>query len=276
MPRNAPVILAGQARGVLVASLRLLHVALHLLIGLAAALVFGKLSAGLRRVFVRWWARGLLTALGVQLHMAGLSPLRPGLIVANHVSWLDVIALAAAQPAAFVCKSEIANWPGIGWLLKRAGTIFIRRGSFRDVWRVNLEIRARLAGHEIAAAFPEGTTSDGSDVAAFRPALFQPAVDLGLPVYPVAITYSSGEAAYVGATSFLQSLLRIARARGLKVHLAMLPALRGAGSKRREAAARSRELILARIQFSGLCALCSAAAPTRRLGDPNRGRAVAG
>jgi 1-acyl-sn-glycerol-3-phosphate acyltransferase len=266
----------GSLGGVLLASLRLLHLAVHLLIGLCAAMAFGKLSAGARRAFIRWWARGILTALGVQLHAAGLAPLRPGVIVANHVSWLDVIAITCAQPAAFVCKSEIAEWPGIGWLLTRAGTIFIRRGSFRDVWRVNLEIRARLAAHESVAVFPEGTTSDGSDVLAFRPALFQPALDLGLPVYPLAITYSSERAAYVGTTSFVESLLRIARARGLKIHLAMLPALRGAGAKRREAAARSRELILARIQFSGLCPVCSAAAPTRRLGDPNRGRAVAG
>jgi 1-acyl-sn-glycerol-3-phosphate acyltransferase len=262
------------------APLRLLHLAVHLLIGLSAALFFGKLGAGLQRAFVRWWARGILAALGVELHAAGLAPLRPGLIVANHVSWLDVIAIAAVQPAAFVCKSEIAKWPGIGWLLTRAGTIFIRRGSFRDVWRVNLDIRARLAGHEHVAAFPEGTTSDGSDVLAFRPALFQPAVDLGLPVYPLAITYSSAAAAYVGETSFLQSLLRVARARDLKVHLAMLPALRSAGRssgfRRREAAARSRDSILARIHFSGSCSECSAAAPKRRLGGPSRGRAVAG
>jgi len=276
MRRNDSVIPARHARRVLVAPLRLAHLAVHLLIGFCAALAFGSFSAGFQRVFVRWWARGILAALGVQLHAAGLSPLRPGLIVANHVSWLDVIAIACAQPAAFVCKSEIAKWPGIGWLLTRAGTIFIRRGSFRDVWRVNLEIRARFAGHQLVAAFPEGTTSDGSDVLAFRPALFQPAVDLGLPVYPVAITYSSDQAAYVGATSFLQSLVCVARARDLKVHLAMLPALRSAGLKRREAAARSRNFILARVQFASSCSVCSAAAPTRRLGDPNRGRAVAG
>lgn len=280
MRRNDPVILARHARRVLAAPLRLARLAVHLLVGLCAALAFGKLSAGVQRAFVRWWARGILAALGVQLHVTGFSPRRAGLIVANHVSWLDVIAIASTQPAAFVCKSEIASWPGIGWLLRRAGTIFIRRGSFRDVWRVNGEIRARLAEREHVAAFPEGTTSDGSDVLAFRPALFQPAVDLGLPVYPVAITYSSDAAAYVGETSFLRSLLCVARARDLKVHLAMLPALRSAGRstslKRREAAARSRDFILARIQFSGSCGVRSAAAPTRPLGDPNRGRAVAG
>jgi 1-acyl-sn-glycerol-3-phosphate acyltransferase len=261
--RNDFVILERHARCVLAAPLRLLHLAIHLLIGLCAALVFGKLSAGLQQAFVRWWARGILKALGVRLHVAGVSPLRPGLIVANHVSWLDVIALATVQPAAFVCKSEIAKWPLIGWLLTRTGTIFIRRGSFRDVWRVNVGIRARLAEQHCVAAFPEGTTSDGSDVLAFRPALYQPAVELGLPVYPVAITYSSGEAVYVGTTSFLESLFSIACARGLKVHLAILPPLHTAGLRRREAALRSRNLILARVHFSGLCAASGAAAQRR-------------
>jgi 1-acyl-sn-glycerol-3-phosphate acyltransferase len=268
--------LRGRLAGMLIGALRLSRLAVHFLVGFCAALVFGRLSPASQRAFVRWWARGVLTALGVRLHVAGLSPLQPGLIVANHVSWLDVIAIASVEPAAFVCKSEIAEWPGIGWLLSRAGTIFIRRGSFRDVWRVNLEIRARLAGQRTVAAFPEGTTSGGSDVLAFRPALFQPAVDLGLPVHPVAITYSSEEAAYVGTTSFLQSLLSVSCARDLKIHLAMLPALPTAGLRRREVALRSRERILARVHFSGLCAVCSAAAPTRRLGDPNPGGAVAG
>jgi 1-acyl-sn-glycerol-3-phosphate acyltransferase len=244
--------LRGTLAGMLIGSLRLSRLAIHFLAGFCGALVFGRLGAARRRAFVRWWTRGVLSALGVRLHVAGLSPLQPGLLVANHVSWLDVIAIASVEPAVFVCKSEIAAWPGIGWLLARIGTIFIRRGSFRAVWRVNLEIRARLAGQQIVAAFPEGTTSDGADVLAFRPALFQPAVDLGLPVHLMAITYSSGAAAYVGETSFLQSLLSISRARGLEVHLAMLPALRTAGLRRREAAFRARERIVTRVRFSGL------------------------
>ena len=229
----------------LLAALRLSRVVTFLALGLCVAAGFGWMSPALRRSFLRWWARGLLSALGVRLHLTGNAVLHPALIVANHVSWLDVIAIAAAHPAVFVCKSEVAAWPGIGWLLRRAGTIFIRRGSLRDVWRVNLQLHARLEALQNVVAFPEGTTTAGDDVLAFKTALFQPPLDRGLPVYPVAIAYSNGDAAYLGETSFLQSLLAIARSRGLEVHTAVLPPLHA--PNRRQAAARARDVIRARL-----------------------------
>jgi 1-acyl-sn-glycerol-3-phosphate acyltransferase len=228
-------------------ALRLTRVVIHLLIAFDAAFAFGRLPENARRGFVRWWARGLLSALGVRLHVTGEVVQRPALIVPNHVSWLDVIALVAAEPALFVCKSEIAAWPGIGWLLRRVGTIFIRRGSFRDVWRVNMALRARFEALQSVAVFPEGTTTMGDEVLVFRPALFQPAVERGLAVQPVSIAYSSQAAAYVGETSFLQSLLAICGTRGLEVHMSLLPPL-AAGLTRRQAAAQACSLIRAHLR----------------------------
>ena len=228
-------------------ALRLTRVAVHLLIGFAGALVLARLSDAARLDFMRWWAGGLLAALGVRLDRNADTAVRaPALLVANHVSWLDVIALVAAQPATFVCKSEIAAWPGIGWLLTRAGTIFIRRGSVRDVWRVNMELRERFAVRRCVAVFPEGTTTAGDEVLAFRPALFQPAVEHGLPVYPVAIAYSSPAAAYTGETSFLESLVAICGATELTVHFALLPPLK-TGLTRRQAAVQARGAICSRL-----------------------------
>ena len=168
----------------MLAALRLARMAIHLMIGFDAALAFGRLPQSARRSFARWWARTLLSALGVRLEVSGNIGESPALIVANHVSWLDVIVLLAVHPASFVCKSEVAGWPAIGGILKRAGTIFIRRGSFRDVWRVNRVLRERFRKNESVAAFPEGTTTAGSEVLPFRPALFQPAVDCHIPVQP--------------------------------------------------------------------------------------------
>jgi 1-acyl-sn-glycerol-3-phosphate acyltransferase len=228
-------------------ALRLTRVALCLLIGFDAALAFARRSDQARAAFLRRWARGLLAALGVRLEVEGESELRaPALLVANHVSWLDVIALVAAQPATFVCKSEVAAWPGIGWLLRRVGTIFIRRGSFRDVWRVNMELRERFAAQRSVAAFPEGTTTAGDTVLAFRPALFEPAVERGLAVYPVAIAYSSQAAVYEGETTFLESLLSICAADRLTIHVALLPPL-APGLTRRQAAAQARGAICLRL-----------------------------
>src|SRR5215467_439205 len=101
-------------------ALRLIRVAAHLLVGFALGAAYPRMTGEARAAFVGWWARGLLVALGIRLEANAQVPVKPpALIVANHVSWLDVIALLAAQPASFVCKSEVAAWPGIGWLLKR-------------------------------------------------------------------------------------------------------------------------------------------------------------
>jgi 1-acyl-sn-glycerol-3-phosphate acyltransferase len=247
---NRTVIIRSRSAGslpqMLLAVLRLLRLACHVALGFAAVLPFPVLAPSAREAVLRWWARGLLAAAGVRLRVAGVPPRSPGLVVANHISWLDVIAIAAVQPATFVCKAEIADWPGIGWLLRRAGMIFIRRGSFRDVWRVNLRLRACFMASQSVVAFPEGTTTEGRDVLAFRTALFQPAVERALPVHPMAIAYSSGEAAFVGETTFLEALLAVARARNLEVHLALLKPLDTRGSTRRAVAARAHSLILAR------------------------------
>jgi 1-acyl-sn-glycerol-3-phosphate acyltransferase len=247
---NADVIIpsrtAGSLARMLLALLRIAHLVVHLAIGFALVVARPRLRPHAYEALLAWWARGVLAALGVKLRVAGLPSRLPGLVVANHISWLDVIAIAALRPAQFVCKAEIAGWPGIGWLLRRAGSIFIRRGSFRDVWRVNLRLRACFTASQSVVAFPEGTTTEGRDVLVFRPALFQPAVERGLPVHPVAIAYSSDAALFVGDTTFLGSLFAIARAHRLEMHVALLRPLETQGRHRRAVAERARSLIAAR------------------------------
>jgi 1-acyl-sn-glycerol-3-phosphate acyltransferase len=230
---------------VLIAAYRLARAALHLAAGLACALAFPRLKASRREQLVAWWARGLLDALGVRLRVDGEAPGTAGLLVANHVSWLDVAALAALRPALFVCKSEIAGWPAIGWLLSRAGTVFLRRGSLRDLWRVHLRLREALRGRCDAAAFPEGTTTAGGGVLPFRPALFQAAIDAGVPVQPLALAYNGPEAAYVGDMSFARSLAAIAAARNLELRVAVLEPLDTGGANRKILALRARLAIAA-------------------------------
>lgn len=247
-------------------ALRLARVIVHLLIGFDAALAYRHLPENAQRAFVRWWAQGLLRALGVRLHVTGKTVQAPVLVVANHVSWLDVIALLATEPAVFVCKSEIAAWPGIGWLLRRAGTVFIRRGSLRDVLRVNDELRARFAARQSVAVFPEGTTTMGDEVLVFRPALFQPWVERGLPLQPVAIAYSSRAAAYVGETTFLESLLAICAAPQVEVRLELLPPL-APGLTRKQAAVQARGRICERLSRGSADAAPAGASTSRARPD---------
>jgi 1-acyl-sn-glycerol-3-phosphate acyltransferase len=227
----------------LTAGFRLLRLALCLAAGLAVASGYALLARSQQRALVRAWARALLGALGVQLRSTGSPPANAALVVANHVSWLDVIAMAAIEPAVFVCKSEVARWPALGWLLRRVGTIFIERARLRDIWRVNNELRLHLAANRIVAAFPEGTTTMGHEVLPFRTGLFEPAVERALPVHPACLAYSSDAAAYVGDTSFASSLMAVATARGLAVDVDWLPAIEGPGIARREAARIARQRI---------------------------------
>ena len=134
------------------------------------------------------WAMALLDALGVEVE-ADLTHAQPGaLLVANHVSWIDIYVINAALPAAFVSKEEVRHWPLIGWLAAKNDTVFLRRGSRGHARIINQEIAALLNKGRYVAVFPEGTTSDGTHLLYFHAALIQPALAAGRPVLPIAIS----------------------------------------------------------------------------------------
>jgi 1-acyl-sn-glycerol-3-phosphate acyltransferase len=221
--------------------------------GFCVALFFPLLPSVARAEAVRLWSRAALQALGVTLVARGETPGAGSLIVANHVSWLDVLAISAVCPASFVCKQEIASWPLLGWLLKQAGTLFMRRASAWSAWRTVQAMAPRLSAGATIAVFPEGTTTAGNQVLRFFPALFQLAVNAGARIQPVALSFTGEdgrrryEAVYAGETSFGESLCAIAAAADLVLNLELLPAFGARGLTRRQAARRAQELIASRI-----------------------------
>ena len=229
-------------------TIRLLGVILVLLAGFVAAALFALLPRAARLAITQAWSRALLAVLGVELEIEGEPCEGPALIVANHVSWLDVLAISALRPSVFVCKSEIAAWPALGWLLARANTIFLRRGSAVAASQAVATASHKLKTGCSVAVFPEGTSTAGDEVLPFAAALFQAAVDAGCPVQPLALNYSSRAAVYAGDTSFGESLLAVAGTRGLCVTLSVLPAL-AAVADRRHAALRCHDLIAARVRM---------------------------
>ena len=224
-------------------SLRIVRLAFHLLQGLlVVALVYPFVSDGRRLWLKQRWSFKLLRILGVRLD-ARLSGLAPGsLIVANHVSWLDIYALNAARPSAFVAKDEVRKWPLIGWLAAHTDTLFLRRGSRRHARTINSQVSALLSADKDVVVFPEGTTTDGSRLLDFHAALLQPAIDCGRPVQPVALSYHdacgrrSTRPAYAGDTTLGDSLMAIVSCPGLTVRLRPTPVLDRAEASRRQLA----------------------------------------
>jgi 1-acyl-sn-glycerol-3-phosphate acyltransferase len=218
----------------LVASFRALRVVIHIGYGLLLALFYPRFGQSARRRILQRWSAGLLDILNVSLNIRTedyLSVRPPGLIVANHISWLDVIALNAVMPMRFVAKSEVRSWLVIGWLAARVQTLFIARGKARAAARMNSRLVDLLQGGESLAIFPEGTSTDGRQVGRFHASLLQSAVDAGVPVHPVAICYQdergahSTAPAYIDEMSFAASLWSVLCTDNLHVSLLATPSL---------------------------------------------------
>lgn len=206
---------------------RLSVLALHVAWGVAlVALAFPLMGRGARDRAIMRWSQRLLAVLGIRARIGTVPQLPAGaLLVCNHVSWLDVYLIHAAQRVHFVSKSEVRAWPVAGWLAHKTGTLFLERGRRADTARVNADMRALMQTGAWVAVFPEGTTSDGRGLRRFLPSLLQPAVELQCPIVPAALRYRSlaGEysaaPAYVEHVSLWQSFLQITGEPGLIAEL---------------------------------------------------------
>lgn len=236
------------------AGFRLLRVLLHLVRGLATcALVFPLTGAPGRRAHVKCWSAKLLALCGVEvqiLHDHGAQAAPRALIVANHVSWLDIFVINSLHPCRFVAKSDIRDWPLVGWLCEKTGTIFISRGRLRDVRHIYQGLVQSLHEGEHVAFFPEGTTAAQGTLLPFHANLFEAAIEAEVPVQPYAVRYvDRGEklhpaADFIGDMTFAASVLAVLRSGGMKAQLSLLPVIpTGTASHRRELADAARRAI---------------------------------
>lgn len=226
----------------------------HLLHGaLICALVFPFLGPERRLARVGWWSARMLRILGIALEASGTPRNAATLVVANHVSWLDILAINAVRPCRFVSKSDVRRWPLIGWLVACGGTLFIERERKRDALRVVHQVAEALRKGQTIAVFPEGTTSEGHGLLPFHANLLQAAVSTGVPVQPVALRFAdareavSQAAAYVGDTHLLRSLWLIVTARRMRVRVTWLVPVEAGGEDRRILADDLRGRILAAL-----------------------------
>lgn len=174
---------------------RLPLLVLHILAGV---LIAAALGSGRQRRYVStrplaWWSRGLCRILGIEVRASGTACEGAALFVANHLSWLDIFCIAAVCPTQFLAKQEVAGWPLFGWLCRRAGTAFIRRGGDHGAGEATAQLVWRLRRGERVLVFPEGTSTTGATVRRFHPRLFQAAILAHCPVQAIALRYPHPE-----------------------------------------------------------------------------------
>lgn len=232
---------------------RLFRVILHLVAGLAAcALIFPWAAPARRDRVVQRWSRQLLAIAGVRVQQEGGVPaLEHAMIVANHVSWLDIFVINSLHPCHFVAKSEIRQWPVLGWLAARGGTVFLARGNRRELRHIFKGMVSALQAGERVAFFPEGTTAAQGTVLPFHANLFEAAVDAKVMVQPYALRYLDARGQphasvdFTGDITFAQSMLKVLSGPAIDARLTCLPALNGDGAHRRELAQAAHDAVAA-------------------------------
>jgi 1-acyl-sn-glycerol-3-phosphate acyltransferase len=237
-----------------------LRVMLHLFAGLAtAAIFFPWINATNRDRRIKRWSIALLAILriDVDVQMQQDAESASGeLIVANHVSWLDIFVINSLQPCRFVAKADIRSWPALGWLCEKSGTIFIARGKQREIRRVYEGLVISLQKGERIAFFPEGTTAAQGTLLSFHPNLFEAAIEADVPVQPYALRYVDakgnlhGAADFIGDMTFVDSMLLIMRSGRMTAQLMPLPLIESTGMHRRDLAVAAHQSIAVRLGYA--------------------------
>ena len=201
-----------------------------------------------RGAWLHGWCRFACRVLGIRIRTHGSVP-SSGLLVSNHLSYLDIVVLSSIRPCVFVAKRDVARWPLFGWLAHAAGTIFVDRERRFSSPKVVNGIRDAIAGGSVVVLFPEGTSSDGSTVLPFKSALLESAVQLRSPIAAASIEYAldegsvAEEVCYWRDMTLVPHLLNLLFKREIRANYSFSPAKVRAGN-RKEIARELRDEIV--------------------------------
>lgn len=231
---------------------------MHTLLGLMiAAAVLPLVNHNQRGRLIRWWCRRLLSCFNIQVQVFGTHPddsTQRTMLVANHISWADIHALNSIIPVRFIAKLEIRSWPIFGYLVTKSGTLFINRTIRKDAARIVEITTDSLKQSENVCFFPEGTTTEGTQVLPFKSSIIQAAIDANAQLLPVAIYYPQPNGqpnltiAYAGETSMIESMDRILRLKQPVVELHFLNPIPCTGRTRQEVTQLAYQAIV--MQFN--------------------------
>lgn len=227
----------------------------HLVRGLLITLLlFPWLKPDAKKAHIQIWSQQLLAIFRVRVKM-NLTAMPAGtVVIANHISWLDIFVINSLAPCRFVAKSDIRDWPMLGWLAEQAGTIFISRGSKADVKRIYQYLIDQIEAGERVAFFPEGTTASQGQVLPFHANLFEAAIHAKVPVQPVALRYLDqhgalhGAVDFIGDTTFAESMANIMQGGEVVAELIALDQIVSEGAHRRELATTARLAVAQALQ----------------------------
>ena len=176
-----------------------------------------------RNKCVKLWCRLTSRIIHLKIHRTGTPESPTQIWVANHISWIDILALASEHDLVFIAKHEIATWPLLGEIFKGIGTLFIRRGNREATLALLQGMKEALEGGVSIMFFPEATTTDGAQVRRFGSKLFEPAADTQAQIQPIGLHYS-GESQYVapfvGEDTFLQHLFQVLMLKEIRLSIA--------------------------------------------------------
>lgn len=239
--------------------LRLIGFVLHVFLGLLiCASCFPWMSLSRREKITCIWSRWLVRLCGLKFRFvdqSGQALSGNSLIVANHVSWIDIFVMNSHKTCYFVAKSDIRHWPVAGWLAAKAGTVFLVRGSQRAVRHTYEGLVQQIRSNKRVAFFPEGTTGAQGQLLTFHANLFEAAIEAEVPVQPYALRYVDPDGNlhtavnFIGEMSLLESLFLILKTNNMTAELIQLPSISSIGAHRRELALATRKVVAQGLQL---------------------------
>ncbi len=217
------------------------------------------MSKSHKRAVIKWWCGGLLRAFHIQVRTYGNLPpadTQGVMFVANHVSWSDIHALNSKIALRFVAKSDIKNWPVFGYLVAKANTLFIDRGKRQEAGRIVETISASLLAGDNLCFFPEGTTTDGTQILPFKSSALEAAISASTRIWPVALKYVHADGsintamAYAGETTLMESMRSVIAQKNALVELHFLAPIDAKGGDRRELTKLAHDAISAKLALT--------------------------
>jgi len=226
-----------------------------MLFGLLMAILFLRKTmspAGTAARITRFWHRQICRTFNIDVSVHGQVPDTSMLLVANHISWFDITAIGSVISARYLSKYEVVGWPVIGWLAKKAGTLFIKRGTSQSAIQSMEKMAEALNNGDHVVLFPEGTTTDGHSVRKFHARLFQSAIDSNKMIQPVVIRYPHEKgvhpkAPFVNDITMYESAIGMLGEPHMKVEIHFLDAISTENKTRDELARHCEGLIKDKI-----------------------------